>query len=85
MEFCEKKLILMNKNLILKLARLLSFLWLIFPNKVRKFIFTWKVLRKKVPYSIIPKYFHSFENEDDDVNIKVIYWKLDCKNSYFPK
>ena len=36
---------------------------------------------KKIQYSIIPKYFHSFKDEENDVNIKVIYWKLDCENS----
>ena len=40
-----------------------------------------KILKKKVPYSIIPKYFHSIKDEDNGVNIKVIYWKLDCGNS----
>ena len=40
-----------------------------------------KKLRKKVTYSIIPKYFNSIKNEDNGVNIKVIYWKLDCENS----
>ncbi len=40
-----------------------------------------KFLRKKVPYSIIPKYFHSIKDEENNINIKVIYWKLDFENS----
>ena len=36
---------------------------------------------KKIQYSIIPKYFHSFKDKENYVNIKVIYWKLDCENS----
>ena len=34
-----------------------------------------------LPYSIIPKYFHSIKDENNDVNIKVIYWKLDYENN----
>ena len=33
----------------------------------------------KVTYLIIPKYFHSIKDEDNGLNIKVIYWKLDRK------
>ena len=40
-----------------------------------------KFLKKKVLYLIIPKYFQSIKYEDNGVNIKVIYWKLDCENS----
>ena len=40
-----------------------------------------KLLKKKFPYSIIPKYFHSIKDENNDVNIKVIYWKLDYENN----
>ena len=43
-----------------------------------------KFLKKKLPYSIIPKYFYRIKDQDNGVNIKVIYWKLDFENSTLP-
>ena len=40
-----------------------------------------KILKKKFSFSTIPKYLNSIEDKNNDVNIKVIYWKLDYKNS----
>ena len=34
---------------------------------------------KRVPYTIIPKYFKTFNDIDNGANIKVIYWKLKCE------
>ena len=36
---------------------------------------------KRVPYTIIPKYFKTFNDIDNEANIKVIYWKLKCEEN----
>ncbi len=33
-------------------------------------------MNKRVPYTIIPKYFRTINDIDNGANIKVIYWKL---------
>ena len=33
-------------------------------------------MNKRVPYTIIPKYFRTFNDIDNGAIIKVIYWKL---------
>ena len=33
-------------------------------------------MNKRVPYTIIPKYFRTINDIDNEANIKVIYWKL---------
>ena len=33
-------------------------------------------MRKRVLFTIIPKYFKNMSGEDNGVNIKVIYWKI---------
>ena len=33
-------------------------------------------MSKKIPYTIIPKYFRTINDIDNEANIKVIYWKL---------
>ena len=38
-------------------------------------------MNKRVPYTIIPKYFKTFNDIDDETNIKVIYWKLKCEEN----
>ena len=36
---------------------------------------------KRVPYTIIPKYFETINDIDNGTNIKVIYWKLKCEEN----
>ncbi len=36
-------------------------------------------MNKRVPYTIIPKYFRTINDIDNGANIKVIYWKLKCE------
>ena len=33
-------------------------------------------MKKRIQYTIIPKYFKRINDEESGVNIKVIYWKL---------
>ena len=40
-----------------------------------------KILKKKLSFSTIPKYLNSIEDKNNDLNIKVIYWKIDYENS----
>ena len=35
-------------------------------------------MNKRVPYTIIPKYFRTINYIDNEANIKVIYWKMKC-------
>jgi len=35
-------------------------------------------MKKRILHTIIPKDFKSINNEDNGVNIKLIYWKLNC-------
>ena len=37
-------------------------------------------MNKRVPYTIIPKYFRTIDI-DNGANIKVIYWKLKCEEN----
>ena len=36
-------------------------------------------MNKRVPYTIIPKFFRTINDIDNEANIKVIYWKLKCE------
>ena len=36
---------------------------------------------KRVPYTIIPKYFRTINDIDNEANIKVIYWQLKCQEN----
>ena len=38
-------------------------------------------MKKRVPYTIIPKYFRTINYIDNEANIKVIYWKLKCEEN----
>ena len=38
-------------------------------------------MNKRVPYTIIPKYFRTVNDIDNGANIKVIYWKLKCEEN----
>ena len=38
-------------------------------------------MNKRVPYTIIPKYLKTFNDIDNEANIKVIYWKLKSEES----
>ena len=38
-------------------------------------------MNKRVPYTIIPKYFKTIHDLDNELNIKVIYWKLKCEET----
>ncbi|WP_263969688.1 hypothetical protein [Prochlorococcus marinus] len=38
-------------------------------------------MHKNIPYTIIPKYFKTFNDSDNGANIKVIYWKLNCEKN----
>jgi hypothetical protein len=38
-------------------------------------------MNKGVPYTIIPKYFKTIHDLDNELNIKVIYWKLKCEEN----
>ena len=38
-------------------------------------------MNKRVPYTIIPKYFKTINDIDNGANIKVIYWKLKCEEN----
>jgi len=40
-----------------------------------------KILKKKFSFSTIRKYLNSIEDKNYDLNIKVIYWKLDYEHS----
>ena len=37
-----------------------------------------KFKKKRIRYTIIPKYFKNINYEDNRLNIKVIYWRLNC-------
>ena len=38
-------------------------------------------MNKRLPHKIIPKYFKTFNDIDNGLNIKVIYWKLKCEEN----
>ena len=38
-------------------------------------------MNKRVPYTIIPKYFRTINDIYNEVNIKVIYLKLKCEEN----
>ena len=38
-------------------------------------------MNKRVPYTIIPKYFMTINDIDNEANIKVIYWKPKCEDN----
>ena len=38
-------------------------------------------MHKRVPYTIIPKYFRTINYIDNEANIKVIYRKLKCEEN----
>ena len=38
-------------------------------------------MNKRVPYTIIPKYFRNINDIDNGAYIKVIYWKLKCEEN----
>ncbi len=38
-------------------------------------------MNKRVPYTIIPKYFKTIHDLENELNIKVIYWKLYVKKT----
>ena len=40
-----------------------------------------EIMNKRVPYTIIPKYFRTINDIDNGANIKVIYWKLKCEEN----
>ena len=35
-------------------------------------------MKKRIPHIIIPEHFKSINDEDNGLNIKLIYWKLNC-------
>ena len=35
-------------------------------------------MKKRILHTIIPNHFKSINNEDNGVNIKLIYWELNC-------
>ena len=38
-------------------------------------------MNKRVPYTVIPKFFKTVSDIDNGVNIKVIFWKLKCEEN----
>ena len=38
-------------------------------------------MNKRLPNTIIPKYFKTVNDIDDGANIKVIHWKLKCEEN----
>ena len=38
-------------------------------------------MNKRPPYTIIPKYFNTVNDIDNEAKIKVIYWNLKCEEN----
>ena len=50
-------------------------------NQLKHLNWLGKILKKEFSFSTILKYLNSIEDKNNDLNIKVIYWKLDYENS----